>query len=207
MIGRGGRDAVTGGPRSRPLGKDADVAGAFKEAADGPNGDSVLEGVANALWATGPGDFDRIGLEMVIEPVLRADMLRDMADGFLDRIFGVLDREPPMVRTSAESSVGFKSSLIMTRVNRTIVSLFEAISWPHCELNLSASHASDTKSRHWGLRGSWLRGCETARQTGGAILTRCNGAGPTLHSPEQCPCISSLSTHQRALAASSWFWL
>ena len=85
---------------------------------------------------------------MVIEPVLRADMLRDMADGFLDRIFGVLDREPPMVRTSADSSLGFKSSLIMTRVNKTIVSLFEAISWPHCELNLSARHASDTTSQH-----------------------------------------------------------
>lgn len=49
VIGRAGMDAVTGGPRSGPLGKDADVGGPVGKDAKGPDGDSVLAGVVKFL--------------------------------------------------------------------------------------------------------------------------------------------------------------
>lgn len=84
---------------------------------------------------------------IVNEPKLFPDVLRDMAEGFLDKFFGVLDREPPMVSTSEDSSRGFMSSLIMTRDRRTIVSLFEATSKRHCELNLLANQRTRKSDR------------------------------------------------------------
>ena len=160
VIGREGREAVTGGPRSGPLGAAAEVGGPLGIGTRGPAGDSDRADVVNALCITGfdEGDVARMGFVMAMEPrSFASDLALDIAEGFRDKFFGVLAREPPIVRTSGDSSLGFRSSLNMTRVNSTMFSLFEAKSKQQCELNLPGKQhykASERAERLAAFQGS-----------------------------------------------------
>jgi len=209
VIGREGREAVTGGPRPGPL---AEVGGPLGIGTPGPDGDSDREDVVNARCITGldEGEVARMGFVMVMDPRSVDLALLDIpAEGFRDKIFGVLEREPPIVRTSGDSSLGFKSSLNMTRVNSTMFSLFEAKSKQQCELNLPASNGmrrlrGQIDRRHsrdqitiWAISKAW------PHASGAALLTLCSGAWPMLHLPAQRMCIANLLGHRRAQASTS----